>query len=1574
MSAGIEQAVVRIYHANQVVGSGVLVNDRRILTCAHIISRPLGFSKPPEMMPIETVMLDFPLVQPDQKLMARIMVWDSQHDVAGLELLEALLDNIKPASLVHSSRLWGHPFKALGFPKGYDQGVWTDGEIRGPNGAGWIQIDDAKQTGYFVQPGFSGGPVWDETLNGVAGIVVQADLTPGVRSAFMIPTEVLYRLWPMFPEPSGILAPLHGVPELPEKYLPRPEDLAAVKDLILGEPGHSTAILGKSRSIGLHGMGGIGKSVLAAGVAHDYEVRRAFPDGIVWLTLGQDAYLTARQEDLARALGEKEAFKDKWQGRTRLRELLADRICLIILDDVWDYRHVVDAFDCLGVGCRLLVTTRDQSIVADLHATAFTVELLTEDQSLVLLAEWAGQSVSDLPVESSEVARECGFLPLALAMVGALVQHNPESWSKALHRLKTADLGKIRQQFPNYPYEDLLKAIQVSVDALPEGWRERYLDFAVFPEDALVPPAVPKIFWAPLGLNAYDVDDILGGLVNRSLARRDSQGRLFLHDLQRDYVRKQARDLTDLHRRLLDIYRHDCQDWAKGPKDGYLFDHLVYHLVQAREWHELSVTLCNLDFLEARCREGSVYDLENDYRLALASWEGTKQDRVLIEKFEERLRLEAGRIHQVPELLTPILYNYLTWVDAPSGPIHCSLESYRQKLVHWLRSLQDPRPQPPLWLHSLEGHTDSVNALALSPDGRQIVSGSSDKTLKVWDLESGRLIHSLEGHTDSVRTLALSTDGRHVISGSDDQTLKVWDLESGRLVRSLEGHTDSVTTLTLTSDGRQIISGTYNGVFKVWDLHSGRMIRSIEKDKDWIYPQLLTPNGLQIVSDAIDGTTETWEYKNSRIMRLLIRQLGPVRMLALTPDMHQVISISSSNTLKVWELEDGRLLRSLRGHWGHVNEVAVTPDGHTLVSGSDDNTLMVWDFDSGRLLHSMESHMGSVNAVAVTPDGHRIVSGSDDNTIKVWDLQSGRLLRSMEGHIGSVNALAVTPDRNRIVSGSDDNTIKVWDLESNQLLHSFMGHTKSINAVAITPDGRKVVSGSMDCTLKVWDLERGQLIRTLEGHLGGVYSLAITPNGSELVSGSGDKTLKIWSLDSGRLLRSLEGHSMSVNAVAVTSDGRRVVSGSGDNTVRVWNLDNGMLIHSLKGHTRSVNSMVITQDDRYVVSGSHDRTIKVWNLENGQLLRSLTGHVEWINAISVMANGYQIVSGGGDKTLKIWDIESGQLIDSFEGHTDWIKSIALIPNSHKFISGSDDKTIKVWDLQSKTQNLRSMDGHSSFVTTIAFSPHNDYVVSGSDDATIKVWDLITGQLLHSFEGHTACINTLAISPDARRVISGSDDSTLKVWDLKDGTLLHSLDDLTGEINKTIVTRDGYLVISGNVLDILKVWNLQSGELLETLDCRNLTALAVTMDGCTVISEGENKNLEAWDLDSDRILYPLFDYADSVRNSKVTPDGRLLILATRDMRLKVLDLESGQILHSIECHPSQMTDFALNSSGRKVFTASYDKTICLYDLESGATQILFRNDSPITCIALSKDDNYLAAGDLVGRVWIFEWIN
>jgi hypothetical protein len=316
------------------------------------------------------------------------------------------------------------------------------------------------------------------------------------------------RLLQQISQPPLRLGKLVAVPALPQHFLLREDRLKALKDALAVDilqphrdiQGRVVGVTSQARSAGVHGMGGIGKSVLADTLCRDTQVRRSFPDGIAWVGVGEHPDVVALQRDLVRALGGDGVFDSVPLGKTRLHEILEDKAVLLVLDDVW-HRHHAEAFDALGPRCRLLLTTRDASLVTAMQGTHHQVELLTEPEARALLGESSGTPVSLLPPEAAIVIRECGHLPLALAICGAMIRDKAARWSDLVEAFNEHDLKyfKHRQGIAGYEHPGIFKAIEIGINALEEQERQRFAELSIFPPDRPTPAAAVYTLWGHTG-------------------------------------------------------------------------------------------------------------------------------------------------------------------------------------------------------------------------------------------------------------------------------------------------------------------------------------------------------------------------------------------------------------------------------------------------------------------------------------------------------------------------------------------------------------------------------------------------------------------------------------------------------------------------------------------------------------------------------------------------------------------------------------------------------------------------------------------------------------------------------------------------------------------------------------------------------------------------------------------------------------------------------------------------------------------------------------------------------------------
>jgi WD40 repeat protein len=292
----------------------------------------------------------------------------------------------------------------------------------------------------------------------------------------------------------------------------------------------------------------------------------------------------------------------------------------------------------------------------------------------------------------------------------------------------------------------------------------------------------------------------------------------------------------------------------------------------------------------------------------------------------------------------------------------------------------------------LRGHQQRVDQVAVVGGGQRLLSaGCMDRTLRLWDLESGQTLAAFEGHGGEVHGVAVAPPGRLAASVSNDRTVRLWDLEQGREVRVLRGHTQKVRTVTFCPDGRHIVTGGDDNTIRLWDTATGVLIRVLRGHERGVTAVAVAPDGRSILSGSMDRTVRLWDVQSGAETRRLIDHTGEVWAVAFTPDGKRVLSGGRDQVVRLWDVASGMEIRQLLGHTGGVRSVAVSPDGRYAASGGyggrgGDTTVRLWDLETGQELACEAGHSGFVTSLAFARDGAWVASSSDDGTVRVWDL------------------------------------------------------------------------------------------------------------------------------------------------------------------------------------------------------------------------------------------------------------------------------------------------------------------------------------------------------------------------------------------------------------------------------------------------------------------------------------------------------------------------------------------------------------------------------------------------------------
>ncbi|NDC31869.1 MAG: hypothetical protein EBZ58_13255, partial [Bacteroidetes bacterium] len=274
--------------------------------------------------------------------------------------------------------------------------------------------------------------------------------------------------------------------------------------------------------------------------------------------------------------------------------------------------------------------------------------------------------------------------------------------------------------------------------------------------------------------------------------------------------------------------------------------------------------------------------------------------------------------------------------------------------------------------------------VCFSPDGKHLATGSMDKSIRIWDVASGKCIDTLNGHSSGVLSVCFSPDGKFIASSSRDGFIKIWDIGSAQCVKSLNKQPSFVSSVCFSPDGKQLASCGANNI-KLWDIENGQCFITLLGHTQWVGSVCFSPSGKQIVSGSDDETTKIWDVETGQCNKtLLFLNSSWVSSLCFSPDGKHLSSGGGDATIKIWDVESEQYFRNLSGHSGLVNSVCFSPDGKYLTSGGRDKTIKIWDVESGKCNNTLLGHTDWVNSVCFSHDGRYIASGSDDKNIKIW--------------------------------------------------------------------------------------------------------------------------------------------------------------------------------------------------------------------------------------------------------------------------------------------------------------------------------------------------------------------------------------------------------------------------------------------------------------------------------------------------------------------------------------------------------------------------------------------------------------
>ncbi|MGB3652427.1 MAG: AAA-like domain-containing protein [Rivularia sp. (in: cyanobacteria)] len=693
-----------------------------------------------------------------------------------------------------------------------------------------------------------------------------------------------------------------------------------------------------------------------------------------------------------------------------------------------------------------------------------------------------------------------------------------------------------------------------------------------------------------------------------------------------------------------------------------------------------------------------------------------------LQEAQEGTKLERAGVTALKQFETKQIESLVTAMDAGQR---------LKNLVQDGRSLEKyPATSPLLALQTITNnirevkqfatHQDNITTVNWSHDGKFLITGSTDKTARIWNL-SGKLITELKGHDGGVTTAKFSPDGRHIITASYGKNVRIWDF-SGKQVAVLK-HQETVNKISFSPDGKRIITTSGN-------------------------PPVMSPDGKGIVNISKEKSARIWDLSGNLLLKL--PHQDRVNSASYSPDGKYILTASHDKTARIWDAS-GKLIRTFR-HSMYVQNAFWSPNGKYILTNSNES--FVWDVSGKKIAQFKVSDKWATTNAGFSADSQRILVSTPMKTY-VRDL-FGNLIREIQSQKVLNGNAEFSPDGKRFFT--TDDTLKVWNL-SGRLLTEITGDLRS---ASWSPDGKHIVTVGEDRIVRIWDLSdeipgTTVTIKSKDNIRGASWS----PDNKYIVTPA-DKSVLIWDTD-GKQLARFEGHSDMVNSVNFSPDGKKIITASNDKTARVWDISGNQLL--LSKHDSKLVYATFSPDGKHILTtndnqGSAPTTDKnqtrIWS-NSGELITTFKdGYYAW------SPDGKYILTTSDRNSLILRNI-SGEKIVEFPSSENNFSRASFSSDGRIIITDADTATI--WNTSGK--KLSEFKANQQIYSP-SFSPNGKLIITISPDYKVIIWNTNGKQLVEI--PHQDVVTDARFSPDGKRIFTSSRNGTSKMWDIS-GRLL-----------------------------------------------------------------------------------------------------------------------------------------------------------------------------------------------------------